>query len=151
VSIFYRPRPGRFICGGTPVLRQLDREQWELTEPVCYETNDGHKLMVPAGFLTDLASLPPVTEAVLGRSPAWDAPALLHDYAYRHGAVREAVAPHYTVERPVSRKEADQLFADAIVSNDTHPTGSVGLAVLMYYALRWFGGGQWAKARRAAA
>ena len=78
-----------------------DGTTWRLTGPMLVEY--GNKVMaVPAGFETDFASIPRVFRSlvpILGRQ---NKPSVWHDYLY--------------VEKPVSRRDADWLFLEALES-----------------------------------
>jgi hypothetical protein len=83
--------------GGLLQTRKLGPRRWELAAPFTY----GHPLLpmgavtVPAGFVTDYASVPrwlPLTWMLVGDT-AHEA-AVVHDYVYRTGIVSRAVADH---------------------------------------------------------
>ena len=58
-----------------------ERCLWVLTQPLIYEGN-GFKIVVPAGFYTDFASVPrsPLTFEFFGK---FNEEAVIHDYLYR--------------------------------------------------------------------
>lgn len=114
-------------------------EQQELIEPLIYRSGKGELLKVPAGTITDYASIPRVFWNLKGFSPTGDAkfPAILHDYLY---SLRGS-APYFK-----TRREADDLLLEAMQL--------VGVIwrrrQTIYWAVRIFGGlhsmGQpWAK------
>ena len=80
---------------------------------------------VPAGFVTDLASIPPLLRPVFDQNDASRQPAVLHDWLY--------------CSKNLSRSEADALFLEALAH--------VGVGRLrrlaMYAAVRAFGGRYW--------
>lgn len=82
---------------GRCVYRLLDRLDY---------ANGAHTISVPAGFVTDLESLPrlPIVSWLMGDRPVHRA-AVLHDYLYRKDST-----PH------VDRSEADALFLEAMLS-----------------------------------
>lgn len=94
--------------------------------------DDGKQtVVVPAGFETDLASVPRIAQGV----PGFEAtglsrrPAVLHDYLYASG--------------DVPRMEADRLFYVALRAEGVpEPT-----ARIYYRAVRLFGGAPWARHR----
>lgn len=67
---------------GRPELRE-DRCLWTLIAPLSYRTKTGHLITVPAGFVTDLASIPQFAWS-LGFAPdgPWAKAAVIHDYLY---------------------------------------------------------------------
>lgn len=105
------------------VLTPHDR-LWSVREDLVYE---GHtdRFTVPAGFVTDLASVPRALWALLPPHGRYTAAAVLHDWLY--------------AEKPVTRKDADGIFLRVMLSNRT----KVFRAMAMYYAVRWFGWRAW--------
>lgn len=92
------------------------------SHPVCYE--------VPAAFVTDFASIPRLIQFILSPTAGivsdYGRAAVIHDWLYRHGA---GMTP------PVSRRDADQVFYDAMLCEDVlWPT-----RFLMWLAVRLFG------------
>jgi hypothetical protein len=71
--------------------------QWKLIDPLQYETaaicpacaQKGAPpcgcwvVNVPAGFVTDFASIPQFAQNLISNDGPWDAPAVLHDFGYR--------------------------------------------------------------------
>lgn len=105
--------------------------QWRLTKPLFYrhDTPQGSRvIVVPAGYRTDLASVP---------RPAWwlvprddeqaRRPSVVHDYIYTNLTDR------------FSKAEADRIFYDALLDEGMHKP----LAWLMYTAVRIGGRGNW--------
>ena len=83
-------------CGGRTVYR--------LETPLVYI--DGERVItVPAGFETDLASVPRVPIAYLAWGDRAHREAVLHDYLYSIGAVPD-----------LPRAECDELFRQAMIS-----------------------------------
>ncbi|MEQ9728501.1 DUF1353 domain-containing protein [Pseudomonas sp. WHRI 8822A] len=82
---------------------QPDRKTWRLLAPFSY-LDPGHGLVtVPAGFISDFASVPrlPLTYALLGAYG--HAAAVLHDWLYS--------------TTTLSRAEADRVFLNALRSS----------------------------------
>jgi hypothetical protein len=100
-----------------PELTQVDQDRWQLDAPW---TRYG--ITVPAGFVTDLASIPRVLWALPGFAPfeLLSGP-ILHDYLYR--------------TRMVPRAEADALLYRAMREDGI---GRVR-AYTVYSAVRMFG------------
>lgn len=66
---------------------------WELTAPLVFWSGFfGQEIEVPAGFVTDFASVPRIPVAYLLAGGDFQAPATLHDYLYRSGIVTRAIA-----------------------------------------------------------
>lgn len=83
-------------------LRPHAPGEWLLLAPLRYRSPGGRVFGVPAGFVTDLASIPwparPVLDTILADRE--ERPAVLHDWLY--------------CSRIVTRKEADALFLEAL-------------------------------------
>lgn len=112
-----------------PYYSDEDGELWELTDAF-HAMVDGVPITVPAGFVTDGASIPRILWRVCGhpmstkRLPA----AVLHDWLY------------YSIT-DFTRAEADQAYRDGLI-NLGFPRWK---ATLEYYALRLFGGAHYAR------
>lgn len=73
----------RFI--GRCVSEGVAPYRWRLVEEFGYQSIAGPILIVPAGFLTDFASVPRLLWPILPLSDAvYDKAAVLHDYAVRN-------------------------------------------------------------------
>ncbi len=84
-----------------------DGKMWKLIEPFSYYVGKkcdalyGITIEVPAGFLTDFASIPRIFWSILGHPMGrYAAAAVLHDYLYFKGLY--------------SRKRCDQIFKEAM-------------------------------------
>lgn len=114
----------------------LDDGRLQLEEALTYYAADGRAFTIPAGFRTDLASVPRILPGLfrlLFRSELHTArAAVLHDFLYASGAV--------------TRREADALFYEALRA--THE-GTVG-AWAMWLGVRAGGWFAWRGHRRAA-
>jgi hypothetical protein len=87
-------------------------------------------IVVPAGFIMDLASIPKVARAIEDRVDESMAPAILHDYLYWY--------------QPCSRSEADAVMLLAMSSLNI---GELKASVI-YQAVRGFGGGAYEENRK---
>jgi len=80
-----------------------DGESWELVEPFEYyiDEPDGEKIVVPAGFRTDFASIPRFAWSIIG-SPwgKYGKAAVIHDYGY--------------FKTLYTRKKVDRIFLEAM-------------------------------------
>lgn len=100
--------------------------QWQLTSDLGYQSASGCVWIVPAGFLTDFASIPRFAWRLFPPAGgAWDRASVLHDYCYRTGVT--------------TRDNADNLFYEALRAD------GVGwwTARTFYAAVRWFGSGNY--------
>ena len=84
---------------GDVVVRQVTGSTFELVEPVGYD-GSRDSWTVPAGFVTDFASVPRVLIWLIPRYGDYTQAAVLHDWLVR--------------ERVVSRSDADGLFRRAM-------------------------------------
>lgn len=76
-------------------------DDWLLLSPLVYTTRAGDTFEVPAGFVSDLASIPKVFRTLVGRQDGpWAPAAVIHDFLYR-----TAIVP---------RGEADRIFREAM-------------------------------------
>lgn len=86
------------------VVRALNGDKWALKEPLVYEfTDDADRTqiyVVPAGFVTDLASIPRILRPIFPVNDEHRPAAALHDYLYASGEV--------------PRNYADRLFLVAM-------------------------------------
>lgn len=84
------------------VVEFVDGDRWRLREDLPYELPDGQgTIIVPAGFLTDFASIPrPLWSLVGDPGGPWAPAAVVHDYLYRTGLL--------------PRAEADAIFYEAM-------------------------------------
>lgn len=125
----------RFITETTlTILRgqfRQGRQLYRLHSTVVYESDLlNTRIYVPAGYITDLASVPklPLLWLMAGGSGA--EAAVIHDYLY---------STHAVAGRPVTRSEADAVFREAIAaSEDVNAPGS-----LMWLAVRVGGWRAW--------
>src|SRR5688500_13813630 len=82
-------------------LRDLgDGEHFMLLAPLVYRADDSRVFTIPAGFVTDFASIPRVMWVRYPKSGPWNKAAVLHDWLY--------------VQNGVTRSEADGLFKEAM-------------------------------------
>ena len=84
---------------------------------------------VPQGFITDFASIPRPLWWLLPRWGKYGPAAILHDYLYRTA--------------PVSRFDADNLFADAMDACEVNPITST----VIFLSVRIFGSHAWSRRR----
>lgn len=110
-----------------------DGKRWVLRKQFSYDVGEegsGETIVVPAGFITDFASIPRAFWAILPKWGKYGNAAVVHDYLY------------CTQPEQYCRRRADEIFLEAmLVLNVGKCT-----AKTMYYAVRWFGRIGWNKA-----
>ena len=117
------------------VVPLADGKRWRLHEGFTYrcktprDWEDTLIIVVPAGFVTDFASVPKIFQNIL---PAWGKygkAAVVHDYLYQFGYINEWM----------TRRMADDIFYGAMLVSGTKPWK----AKVMYWAVRLFGRYSW--------
>ena len=93
--------------------------------------------VVPKGFRTDLASIPPIF--FWWRHGAWDIAAIAHDFIYEKGYIFLDDEEYLVIDIKFSRKGADLFFYDCCLGLGVNRV----TAKLMYLAVRLFGGRYW--------
>ena len=94
------------MFSGPLVIKETGYERWEVVEPFRFTSETGVVVDVPAGFETDLASIPRALQSILGKLAGYSQPAVVHDllyYWHRHG-----------VDTAISRRDADQILREGI-------------------------------------
>lgn len=112
----------------TPLIVELlddhgERAIWRLAAPLEYASEMLQTVLhVPAGFITDLASVPRIAVAYMlaGGHANWEA--VVHDYLYRE-------------RLDLSERQADDVFLEAMESDGE----AVWRRQAMYHAVRMFG------------
>jgi hypothetical protein len=74
------------------VVRRLDAEHWELVAPVAYRGNTD-LWIVPEGFTTDFASVPPIAVWLIPRTGDYTLAAVLHDWLCGPGIRTGLISP----------------------------------------------------------
>ncbi len=126
------------------ILRYLPNlNTWRTTRNFSYFVGEEYskdKVIVPAGFRTDLASIPWPGSMFIPRSGKYNQCAVLHDFLY---SILGEVSEPYNM-RKRSRKECDGIFLEAM--------GVLGVnrfkRWLMYRAVRMGGGFPWRKHKK---
>jgi hypothetical protein len=100
---------------------------WALTRPlVYYSVVAGRRFKVPAGFVTDLATVPRMPFVFLLTGDTSREASALHDWLY--------TAPH-----PVDRATADKVLREASAVTGV----PAWRRTLMYWGVRLFGAAHW--------
>ncbi|HFG5616370.1 DUF1353 domain-containing protein [Salmonella enterica] len=111
------------------ILEMLGHYEWRVHEPFEFYLSDDNSdvIEVPAGFVTDLATIPRIFWSLMPPDGKYAKAAIIHDYLYNN-ALR-------------TKKEADLIFLDGMTV--------LGVArwkrTIMYYAVRLFGQGMYGK------
>lgn len=80
-------------------IRDIDGTKWKVLSPLIYETESdvfgqggASHLCVPAGFITDFASIPRAFWRILPPSGKYNKAAVVHDYLYSTQMVTQEIA-----------------------------------------------------------
>ncbi|ECC7442679.1 TPA: DUF1353 domain-containing protein [Salmonella enterica subsp. enterica serovar Newport] len=121
-------------CFTTPaILEMLDHYLWRIHEPFEFYLSDDNSdvISVPAGFITDLASVPRIFWTFIPPDGKYAKAAIIHDYLYDN-ALR-------------TKKEADRIFLDGMTVLGVPKWKRI----VMYLAVRIFGRGNYSKDQQA--
>ena len=118
-------------------------EDWSFVLP---EGREGHKMVIPAGFQCDGASIPRIFWMVLSPTGLLLIPALLHDYAYKHRYLWEELSDgsRRKFGEGNGRLDWDTLFRDVAI----HVNGFVLINYIAWLALVAFGWMGWRSFRK---
>jgi hypothetical protein len=124
------------------VVSPMDNgRDWELQAKFTYHVGSKFSrkwVNVPAGFVTDFASVPKFLW-FLPRWATYSKAPILHDYLYETQTL---------MGKPITRKQADQVFLEAMhVDWQTHQTRYI-VAHIEYIAVRLFGMWAWNSKRK---
>lgn len=97
-------------------LEYIDGGAWKLVRPFGYCANDATEIRVPAGFVTDFASIPRVFWNLFPPTGRYGKAAVIHDWLYSHRVVDDMITPALLQHgsRCVDRAEADRMFREAM-------------------------------------
>ena len=87
-----------------------DPGEWALISPLRYTMRMGYEIVVPAGFITDLASIPRAFRGVFSVNGRSRMAAVLHDWLYCSQS--SGARPRF------SRAECDAIFYEALAACD---------------------------------
>lgn len=110
------------------VVREHGSSHWKLEYPLIYKGNQD-RFIVPAGFLTDFASVPRAFWSWIPRAGKHTKAAVVHDYLY--------------IKQPVSRRDADGIFRRMMRELGV----SAPRAWIMWKAVRVGGRSAWNRAK----
>lgn len=114
-----------------PILSVAENGQWRIESPLVYVTRQDEEIVVPRGFLTDLASIPRIFHSLIPVNGKHRHAAIVHDYLF------------VIQDRP--RSDVDRVFLEAM--EDCGVRWSQRWA--MYSAVRVGGWIPWAKNEKA--
>jgi len=122
----------------------LGVRHWEIAEDFNYELN-GEKLVIPAGFKFDGASIPKFLHTFLSPVGVLLMGGLVHDYAYKYETLLKINKAE--TMGVLTQKKADQIFRDINIEIN----GFYLMNQLAYYSLRLGGFLAWRKHRKVGA
>lgn len=112
------------------------RSTWGLERPLSYRTSVGGEstITVPAGFVSDLASIPALASPFLPPDGPWTKIAIVHDFLfYTRGTCEwKGHASSCTRATPFTRAEADQVLREGMADRQV----SAWRATSIYYGVR---------------
>ena len=109
-------------------MRKMNGKQWKLLTPFVFDSTRLNMITVPAGFVTDLASVPALARWYVSRDGDHTKPAIIHDYLYTRAS--EADFPN------ISRLDADRVFREAMIIRGVNRIR----ANILYQSVRLGGG-----------
>ena len=98
---------------------------WIVHDPLEYLTDSGVDIVVPAGFPTDLASIPRIAQSVIEVNGKHRRAAVIHDYLYHFGIG--------------TREDADGILKEAMLRDGVNEEE----AIVIYEAVRLGGASHW--------
>lgn len=120
------------------VVRENGDGTWTLVEPLVHESPAG-SFVVPAGFVTDFASVPRILWSVIAPTGAHSRAAVIHDFLYAAKPPVSYNKDGVTVRMPLARSQADTAFYEAMLADGVPPSR----AWVMWAAVRLFGWKPW--------
>jgi hypothetical protein len=109
-----------------------DRDQFELVEDISYKLSNGKDIIVPKGYVTDMASTPRIVWSIFPPFGKYGFASVIHDYLYE------------TPEIIVSRRFVDAEFKRIMISNGV----SKLVASIFYIYVYILGGINWKKFKK---
>ncbi|HEX8570694.1 MAG TPA: DUF1353 domain-containing protein [Caulobacteraceae bacterium] len=122
----------------TPSIKK-GRSLWGLQRDLTYRCEAGELITVPAGFVTDLASIPRWCWTVLPPDGPWVKAAVVHDFLYATSGtgVWKRRSDGRTRAEPYSREEADGIFREALENRGVDPLRRFILWAAVRVGGRW--------------
>lgn len=139
------------------------RPQFRVTKTWCFSLNDGLQIVIPSGFVTDLASIPRLFWNIPGFSPTGPllCGSIAHDFGYQYGYLlspfdRTRTYPEYSMylrehfteifttgNIPVYAGRPQSTFDSLLRLMTIEATGARFVANAAYVALSLFGRFAW--------
>lgn len=76
----------------------MDGKRWQILSPLLYVNTDGTQVSIPAGFVTDFASVPQIFWNIIPPIGDYAKAAVLHDYLYRFHVFARAQCDAYLLD-----------------------------------------------------
>lgn len=120
--------------------------KWRVVEDYYFTLPGGNKIMIPAGFIFDGASIPKLFRGLLSPCGILFIAAIFHDYAYQHDKLIGVSIERckFSYQPAAGRKFWDDLFLQ--IANRTN--GLTKVNKIAYYVLRVGGWLSWNKYRK---
>jgi len=120
------------------------RSLWALQRPLTYRAGPkAEPIKVPAGYVTDLASIPRLVWSLYPPDGPWVKAAVVHDFLYdTQGDGRWNRSRGVARRRPYSRKDADDILREGMADR------GIGWweQFVIWASVRLGGGGGWRRA-----
>ncbi len=125
----------------TPLILspQPNGRDWKLFRSFTYHIGTKYsreKIMVPAGFITDFATIPKLFLWWLPYWAKYNKAPVIHDQLYKTKQI---------MGKPITQKRADDIFLEAMLVEWRHHKSRHLVAYLEYVVVRLFGGLYWNK------
>lgn len=101
------------------------RSCWEVVEDFTIDI-DGHAITIPAGFTTDLATIPWILRGLINTYELGTTGPIVHDYCYVQQGLISADG------RSINREQADRFFAALMFADGV----AIWRIACAYYAVR---------------
>lgn len=115
-------------------MRKLEGFNWQLRQDFVFISPTWGTLVVPRGFVTDLASVPWFARWYVSRDGDHLKAAVIHDYAYAKDSILAPISRGQWGR--LDRRAADRLFLEAMKVRGVRPAK----AQVIYAAVRLGGG-----------
>lgn len=122
-----------------------ERAQWRLLEDFKFDGPDLSKMVIPAGFVTDGTSVPLILRWLFSPTSILFLPAVVHDYGYKHDHIW---CKGHNGDLQKCRIDAGREYWDRLMMDlNDRWNDYAALSVVIYMAIRLFGGLAWRRHR----
>lgn len=121
--------------------------KWELTDNYFYTLPDGTRIVIPAGFVHDGASIPKILWGILSPTGLLLIAALIHDFSYRYGYLWVVDEKTGDVKKWVCGTGSHTDYDDLFLKINLEVNGMVLVDHLAAFMLAVFGGIAWREHR----